>query len=167
MYDESPGLKVLLDRWSAFPVASASASSTCSTTSGLRSTLTLLGSSWALLLRIARGPVRDTETIQIKGIVFMKTLSNQPQEWKLVSLRECPTPEDMQICGGPEQAAKYWEAHVTSHPLSRARAESLVLKCPAIALREAIIDGPAGKEPSPEPMNFRDGSTLVKSIPYS
>lgn len=25
-------------------------------------------------------------------------------------------PEDMQICDGPEQAAKYWEAHVTSHP---------------------------------------------------
>ena len=46
----------------------------------------------------------------------MKTVSNQPQEWKLVSLRECPTPEDMQICDGPEQAAKYWEAHVTGHP---------------------------------------------------
>ncbi len=46
----------------------------------------------------------------------MKTVSNQPQEWKLVSLRECPTPEEMQICEGPEQAAKYWEAHVTSHP---------------------------------------------------
>jgi len=22
----------------------------------------------------------------------------------------------MQICDGPEQAAKYWEAHITSHP---------------------------------------------------
>ena len=29
----------------------------------------------------------------------------QPQEWKIVSLRECPTPDAMQRCETPEQAA--------------------------------------------------------------
>jgi len=65
--------------------------------------------------------VRETRTIHLKGIVFMKTISNQPQEWKLVSLRECPTPAEMQICDGPEQAAKYWIAHVVTHPCQRGR----------------------------------------------
>lgn len=46
----------------------------------------------------------------------MRNWKGQPQEWKLVSLRECPSPEELQICDGPEQAARYWEAHVTSHP---------------------------------------------------
>src|SRR5204862_198881 len=31
----------------------------------------------------------------------------QPQEWKIVSLRECPTPDNMQQCETPDQAAAY------------------------------------------------------------
>lgn len=57
----------------------------------------------------------------------MKTVNNQPQEWKLVSLRECPTPEEMQICDGPKQAAKNWDAHVTSHPHFNPDCECLVV----------------------------------------
>jgi hypothetical protein len=40
----------------------------------------------------------------------------QPQEWKIVSLRECPTPEAMQLCETPTQAADYWRTHITQHP---------------------------------------------------
>jgi hypothetical protein len=40
----------------------------------------------------------------------------QPQEWKIVSLRECPTPDTMQHCETPEQAAAYWNTHIASHP---------------------------------------------------
>ena len=36
----------------------------------------------------------------------------QPQEWKIVSLRECPTPETMQQCETPDQAAAYWKTHI-------------------------------------------------------
>ena len=36
----------------------------------------------------------------------------QPQEWKIVSLRECPTPDTMQQCETPDQAAAYWKAHI-------------------------------------------------------
>ena len=40
----------------------------------------------------------------------------EPQEYKLVALRECPLPEKMQLCDTPERAAQYWRSHVTSHP---------------------------------------------------
>lgn len=57
----------------------------------------------------------------------MKLNSNQPQEWKLVSLRECPTPEQMQMCEGPEQAAKYWQTHVVNNPHFNQDCECLVV----------------------------------------
>lgn len=41
---------------------------------------------------------------------------SQPQEWKIVSLRECPTPLDLQVCDTSEQAAAYWRTHITPHP---------------------------------------------------
>jgi hypothetical protein len=40
----------------------------------------------------------------------------QPQEWKIVSLRECPTPESVQLCEEPDQAADYWKLHIPTHP---------------------------------------------------
>jgi hypothetical protein len=32
----------------------------------------------------------------------------QPQEWKIVSLRECPTPEAMQLCEPPLKSNSIW-----------------------------------------------------------
>jgi len=40
---------------------------------------------------------------------------NQPQEWKLISLRECPTPESLQLCDTPDMAANYWRANVVTN----------------------------------------------------
>jgi hypothetical protein len=40
----------------------------------------------------------------------------EPQEYKIVALRECPVPEDMQVCETPQQAADYWRTHVTTTP---------------------------------------------------
>lgn len=51
----------------------------------------------------------------------------QPQEWKIVSLRECPTPEGMQQCETPDQAAAYWKAHVANHPYYDTERENLVV----------------------------------------
>lgn len=42
--------------------------------------------------------------------------TNQPQEWKLISLRECPTPEHMQLCDTPDLAATYWRTHIVENP---------------------------------------------------
>ena len=51
----------------------------------------------------------------------------QPQEWKIVSLRECPTPDTMQQCETPEQAAAYWRTHIATHPYFNSECECLVV----------------------------------------
>lgn len=57
----------------------------------------------------------------------MKQTNGQPREWKLVSLRECPTPAEMQICNAPEQAANYWNTHIVGHPYFDPDRECLVV----------------------------------------
>ena len=57
----------------------------------------------------------------------MTTVSHQPQEWKLVSLRECPTPEEMQLCDTPERVASYWRTHVPTHPYFNPDCECFVV----------------------------------------
>src|SRR5881392_2420727 len=51
----------------------------------------------------------------------------QPQEWKIVSLRECPTPDAMQQCETPDQAAAYWKVHIPSHSYFDCERENLVM----------------------------------------
>ena len=43
----------------------------------------------------------------------------QPQEWGLISLRECPLPSELKECTCPAQAASYWNTHVRSMGLLR------------------------------------------------
>jgi hypothetical protein len=59
----------------------------------------------------------------VKAIRF----PTQPQEWKIVSLRECPTPETMQACETPDQAAASWHAHIATHPYFNSECECLVV----------------------------------------
>src|SRR5580765_3686585 len=40
----------------------------------------------------------------------------QPYEYKVVALRECPTPETMHFCDSPERAADYWRLHLPTNP---------------------------------------------------
>jgi len=51
----------------------------------------------------------------------------QPQEWKIVSLRECKAPETMQQCETPEQAAAYWKSNIPDHPYFNPECECLVV----------------------------------------
>ena len=39
-----------------------------------------------------------------------------PYEYKVTTLRECPTPEAMQQCETPDKAADYWRLHIATHP---------------------------------------------------
>ncbi|HVM50964.1 MAG TPA: JAB domain-containing protein [Candidatus Acidoferrum sp.] len=39
-----------------------------------------------------------------------------PKEFKVVALRECPTPAELQIIDTPDRAADYWRTHIPSHP---------------------------------------------------
>ena len=38
----------------------------------------------------------------------------EPCEWKVVALRECPTPEAMQLCDTPQGAADYWRNQIAT-----------------------------------------------------
>jgi hypothetical protein len=40
----------------------------------------------------------------------------EPQEYKVIALRECPLPEAMHRCETPEDAASYWRTHITTTP---------------------------------------------------
>jgi hypothetical protein len=68
---------------------------------------------------VAQQPINNI----IKPIKFPA----QPQEWKIVSLRECPTPDTMQHCETPDQAAAYWKAHIANHPYFNSECECLVV----------------------------------------
>ena len=57
-------------------------------------------------LRFSRGGVR----------VSFVTLYSQGDEYKVVALRECPTPQDLALCDTPDKAAGYWRRHVEQHP---------------------------------------------------
>jgi DNA repair protein RadC len=67
------------------------------------------------LNRASVAPVIDTKKTaaagrQPKGFRYPL----QPQEWKVVSLRECPMRNP--LCQDPAQAASYWRKHVATHP---------------------------------------------------
>lgn len=40
----------------------------------------------------------------------------KPKEWKVVSLRECPSPEDMICVNQPSGALAYWQQHIATAP---------------------------------------------------
>ena len=63
----------------------------------------------------------------INNIIKPIKFPAQPQEWKIVSLRECPTPDTMQQCETPDQAAAYWKAHIANHPYFNSECECLVV----------------------------------------
>jgi hypothetical protein len=51
----------------------------------------------------------------------------QPKEFKVVALRECPVPEQMKICDTPDTAADYWRMHVASNPYFNPECECFVV----------------------------------------
>ncbi len=50
-----------------------------------------------------------------------------PQEFKVVSLRECPTPESLLICETPEQVAEYWRLNIATNPYYNPECECLAV----------------------------------------
>ncbi len=49
-----------------------------------------------------------------------------PKEYKVVALRECPLPQDLQLCDTPAKVVEYWNAHILSHPYFNPDCETLV-----------------------------------------
>ena len=52
---------------------------------------------------------------------------SSPYEYKVTPLRECPTPENLQLCDTPQKAADYWRLHVQSHPYFNPECECFVV----------------------------------------
>jgi hypothetical protein len=52
---------------------------------------------------------------------------NQPHEYKVISLRECPTPDNLQLCDTPQAAASYWRTHVIQNPYFNPECECLAV----------------------------------------
>src|SRR5208337_393964 len=50
-----------------------------------------------------------------------------PKEYKVVALRDCPVPEQMQICEQPQQVADYWRMHIATHPYFNPDCECFVV----------------------------------------
>lgn len=49
------------------------------------------------------------------------------KEYKVISLRDCPLPEEMAMCDTPIKAAAYWREHVTKHPAYNPEVENFVV----------------------------------------
>lgn len=63
-------------------------------------------------LRVS-GPLGSSRVVPV---VAPFKFNSQPYEYKIVPLRECPTPETLQLCDTPEKAAEYWRLHVPNNP---------------------------------------------------
>src|SRR6478752_5302077 len=50
-----------------------------------------------------------------------------PKEFKVQTLRECPTPVEMQLCDTPDKAVAYWRSHVVNHPYFNPDVETMVV----------------------------------------
>ena len=50
-----------------------------------------------------------------RGEVSMRPFN--PKEFKVVALRECPLPAEMQLCDTPDKVAEYWNQAIKSSPL--------------------------------------------------
>jgi DNA repair protein RadC len=60
-------------------------------------------------------------------IVNPFTFPGQPYEYKITPLRECPTPEKLQMCDRPAKAADYWRLHIPAHPYFNPECECCVV----------------------------------------
>ena len=59
---------------------------------------------------------KESSATAVDSLVKRIKFPSQPQEWKLISLRECPTPEQMQLLDSPDRSAAYWKEHVPKNP---------------------------------------------------
>jgi len=50
-----------------------------------------------------------------------------PKEFKIMSLRECPLPEEMLVCDSPEKAIVYWRLHIETDPRFNPECECFVI----------------------------------------
>ena len=50
-----------------------------------------------------------------------------PQEFKVMSLRDCPVPSEMLVCETPKQVVDYWRLHIATAPHFNPECECLAV----------------------------------------
>ncbi len=68
-----------------------------------------------------------SDRLEMPALVKPFKFAAQPYEYKVVALRECPTPDDAQMCDTPQKAADYWRIHIENHPYFNPDCETLVV----------------------------------------
>jgi DNA repair protein RadC len=72
--------------------------------------------------------MNDSELLPgFEGLVKPFRFQTSPYEYKVVALKECPTPEALLLCDTPEKAAEYWRLHVQQNPYFDPERESLAV----------------------------------------
>ena len=66
-------------------------------------------------------------TSDFPGLVMPFKFPSSPYEYKVMPLRECPTPQSIQLCETPDQAAEYWKLHIATHPHFNPECECLAV----------------------------------------
>ena len=51
-----------------------------------------------------------------QSLVAPFTFPGKPYEYKVMALRECPTPDSLHLCDTPDRVAEYWRMHVPANP---------------------------------------------------
>ena len=70
----------------------------------------------------------DTPNLpDLDSLVQAFAFKAQPCEYKVVALRDCPTPQDLALLDTPDKAADYWRAHIESHPYFNPECECFVV----------------------------------------
>jgi hypothetical protein len=70
--------------------------------------------------------VISASTLQLNEAPVQTALINS-KEFKVVSLRECPLPQDLLLCDTPQKAFDYWNLHVTNIPHFNPECECFVV----------------------------------------
>jgi DNA repair protein RadC len=60
-------------------------------------------------------PVVPASSLELKDTAT-NSMEITAKEFKVVALRECPLPEEMQMCDTPQRAADYWRASIATNP---------------------------------------------------
>jgi len=66
-------------------------------------------------------------TLELNEAVASSLLPRSAKEYKIVALRECPLPEQMQQCDTPDKAADYWRLSIATNPYYNPDCECLVV----------------------------------------
>ena len=68
--------------------------------------------------------VTPADELEIKDALLRSQVA---KEYKIVALRECPLPDELQLCDTPDRAAEYWRLHVETNPYFNPECECFVV----------------------------------------